>query len=120
MSTNYPVKQDMKKLLEAVQAEYDREVSTADYFRKKCEEFRKDKEIQELEERLSEIRRYSLHVMDEAEYVADAEFRAAHYMKCRNGSTFQYELTGTGIGTAISVICPRCGERKYITSFENW
>ena len=40
MSTNYPVKQDMEKLLGSVQAEYDRQVSVADYFRKKCEEFR--------------------------------------------------------------------------------
>ena len=32
----------------------------------------------------------------------------------------QYELTGIGIGTAISVICPRCGECKGITSFDNW
>ena len=103
MSTNYPVKQDMEKLLGSVQAEYDRQVSVADYFRKKCEEFRKDDEIKKLEEQLSEVRHYSLHVMNEEEYVEDAAFRAAHYMKCRNGSTFQYELTGTGIGTAISV-----------------
>lgn len=120
MSTNYPVKQDMEKLLGSVQAEYDRQVSVADYFRKKCEEFRKDDEIKKLEEQLSEVRHYSLHVMNEEEYVEDAAFRAAHYMKCRNGSTFQYELTGTGIGTAIAVICPRCGERKDITSFANW
>lgn len=120
MSTNYPVAQDMSKLLGNVQAEYDRQVSLVDYFRKKYEDFREDDEIKKLEERLDEVRRYSLHVMNEEEYVADAEFRAAHYMKCRNGSTFQYELTGTGIGTAISVRCPRCGERKDITSFGNW
>lgn len=120
MSTNSPVKQDMKKLLEAVQAEYDREVSTADYFRKRCAEFRKDEEIKKLEDDIHDLYKYSLHVMDEKEYAADKEFREAHYAKCRNGSTFQYELTGTGVGTAISVICPRCGGRKDITSFDNW
>lgn len=120
MSTNYPVKQDMKKLLGDVQAEYDRQVSVADYFRKKCEEVRKDDEIKKLEEQLSEVRRNSLHIMNKEEYIEDAAFRWAHYKKCRNGSTFQYELTGTDIGTAISVICPRCGERKDITSFANW
>lgn len=34
MSTNYPFKQDMKKLLGDVQAEYDRQVSVTEYFRK--------------------------------------------------------------------------------------
>ena len=121
MSTKYhPTQHDMKELLEGVQEEYDRQVSLVDYFRKQCEEFRKDDEIKKLEEQLSEVRHYSLHVMNEEEYVENAAFRAAHYMKCRNGSTFQYELTGTGIGTMISVICPRCGERKDITSFANW
>ena len=120
MSTNYPVKQDMEKLLGSVQAEYDRQVSVAEYFRKQCEEFRKDDEIKSLQKQLDRTRRLSLHVMDEAEYEADKEFREWHYQNCRNGSTFQYELIGTGIGTAISVICPRCGERKDITSFANW
>lgn len=120
MSTNYPVRQDMKKLLGDVQAEYDRQVSVADYFRKKCEEFRKDDEIKKLEEQLSEVRHYSLHVMNEEEYVEDAAFRAAYYMKCRNGRTFCYTLTGTGIGTIISVRCPICGEEKDITDYDKW
>ena len=120
MSTNYPVKQDMTKLLGDVQAEYDRQVSVADYFRKKCAEFRKDEEIKKLEDDIHDLYKYSLHVMDEKEYAADKEFREWHYQNCRNGSTFQYELTGTGIGTAITVICPLCGERKDITSFDNW
>lgn len=121
MSTKYhPTQHDMKKLLESVQEEYDRQVSLVDYFRNKCMNFRKDEEIAKLEEQCRELRHYSLHVMNEEEYVEDAAFRAAHYMKCRNGSTFQYELTGTGIGTAISVICHHCGERKDITSLDNW
>lgn len=120
MNTNYPIQQDMKKLLVDVQAEYDRQVSVADYFRKKCDKFRKDEEIQKLEEQLSEVRRYSLHLMNDEEYVSNAEFRAAHYMKCRNGSTFCYTLSSTGIGTAISIKCPVCGEEKDITDFGNW
>lgn len=120
MSIDIPIQKDMRELLCQVQSEYDRQINLVEHFRKKCEEFRKDDEIKKLEEQLDEVCRYSLHVMNEEEYVADAEFRAAHYMKCWNGSTFQYELTGTGIGTAISVICPRCGERKDITSFDNW
>lgn len=120
MNTNNLVREDMNKLLGSVQAEYDRQVSVADYYRKKCEEFRKDDEIKKLEKQLGEIRGHSLHVMNEEEYVAAAAFRAAHYMKCRNGNTFQYELSGTGIGTVISIICPRCGERQDITSYDSW
>lgn len=120
MNTNYPTQQDMKKLLENVQAEYDRQVSLVDYFRDKCMNFRKDEEIAKLEEQCRELRHYSLHVMNDEEYVDAAAFRAAHYMKCRNGSTFCYTLSGTGIGTAVSIKCPVCGEEKDITSFDNW
>lgn len=120
MSTNFPVKRDMRKLLCEVQAEYDRQANATEYFRKQCQAFRKDQEIQELETQVAALRHRSLHVMSEAEYNLAENFRHYHYEKCKNGSTFQYELSGTGIGTIISIICPVCGERKDITDIESW
>ena len=120
MNTDLPIKRDMRKLLCEVQAEYDRQVNATEYFRKQCQVFRKDQEIQGLETQVAELRRRSLHVMSEAEYNLAENFRNYHYKKCDNGSTFQYELSGTGIGTIISIICPVCGERKDITDTESW
>ena len=51
MSTKcHPKQHNMKGLLEGVKEEYDNQVSLVDYFRKKCEESRKNDEINKLEE----------------------------------------------------------------------
>ena len=44
----------------------------------------------------------------------------SHYKSCKNGSKYLYELTGTGIGTAITIKCPVCGEEKNITDYDCW
>lgn len=116
----YSAKKDMRELLECVQAEYDKQVNLVDYFRKKCEAFRKDNEIQKLEKKAAELRMYSIHVLSEKEYINDTAFRKAHCMSCRNEGTFQYELTETGAGTIIFVRCPVCGKSKDITDTSSW
>ena len=120
MNTKYPIKRDISKLLEEVQGEYNRQVELVDYFREKYQGFCKDEEIQKLERQVDELRRYSLHVMSEKEHTENAAFQAEHYMKCKNGNRFQYELIGTGIGTVLYVRCPVCGEQKNITDLNSW
>ena len=120
MSTEYPIRKNMMELLEQVQTEYYRQVNLVDYFRKKCEEFRKDDEIQKLEKRIDELRRHNLLVLSKKEYTDAATFREAHNMSCRNRSTFQYELTHAGIGTIISIRCPVCGKTEDITDTSIW
>ena len=120
MNTEYPIRSDMDKLLGNVMAEYRRQVSVADYFRKKCEDFRKDTEIKRLDDALERERRLSLHRMSEEEYRQDRDFRDQHYSKCKNGNRYQYELTGTGIGTCITVTCPICGCQIDITDTDSW
>lgn len=120
MSTNYLFKQDIQKLLGDVQAEYNRQVSLVEHFRKKCEEFRKDKEIQRLEDELKRTRCLSLHLMSEKERKDEQDFRHTHYERCGNGNDYVYELIGTGIGTVIYITCPVCGERKDITDIGDW
>ena len=51
---------------------------------------------------------------------AERAFRDSHYKSCKNGSKYLYELTGTGIGTAITIKCPVCGEEKNITDYDCW
>ena len=113
-------KNEMEKLLSSVQKEYERQVEETEYYRKKYEEFRKDTEIQMLESEIKDIRRRSLLLMSEAEYSANRRFMNHHYEKCGNGNTFQYELHGTGVGIAIRVKCPVCGEQEDITDTDSW
>lgn len=120
MSTNFPIKREMKELLALVQAEYDRESDMTEYFRKKYEEFRKDKEIQRLDAEIKRLRHLSLHVMSEKERDDEQAFRHVHYERCGNGNDYEYNLIGTGIGTIIAIKCPVCGERKDITDIRNW
>lgn len=120
MSTKYPISRDISKILEEAQEEYNRQVKLVDHFREKYQEFCKDEEIQKLERQVDELRRYSLHVMSENEHTENAVFQAEHYMKCKNGNRFQYELIGTGIGTVLYVRCPVCGEQKNITDLNSW
>ena len=119
MSINYPVKQDMEKLLGSVQAEYDRQVSVADYFRKKCEEFRKDDEIKKLEHEIKEVRRHSIQVVSDIELDEINKFRNQHHRSCKKYE-FGYFISGTGFGTAIEIQCLACGEKKDITDYSNW
>lgn len=61
--------------------------------------------------------------MSDKEMDANSKFIQKHYKTCscgKAGITFEYGLTGTGIGTAIYIRCTKCGEREDITDFGNW
>ena len=47
------------------------------------------------------------------------EFKTKHYKSCGTSNTI-IELTPTGIGTAIKVKCPICGEEVDITDTNCW
>lgn len=82
--------------------------------------FRQDKEIVELEDKLRNTQRLSLHMMTESEQSKYLEFRKAHYAKCKNGGHYVVDLEGTGIGECIMVMCPVCGKKEDITDYEVW
>ena len=89
--------------------------------------FNKDDKIQELTKEIKHTLRNSLMNMSDKEYEADRQFRTRHWAmhnggkskKC-DGSTYWYELSGTGIGTCIKIKCPICGEEKDITDTDSW
>ena len=83
-------------------------------------EYRKDKDIQELENENKYLKSHSLFLMSDLELKKGKDFRAEHYKSCKNGGTYWYKLTGTGIGTAISIKCDTCGAEENITDTTNW
>ena len=91
------------------------------------QEWNKDTEIQKYKETVKYIRNHSLFIMSDKEFKADKEFREQHYKMCAEplhsktaGNTYIYELTGTGLGTCITITCPICGQSKDITDTDSW
>ena len=80
-------------------------------------EWKKEAEVQAAIERAKMISEHSLMVLSDKELAAKKEFQNHH---SHANSTFIYTLTGTGIGTAIKIKCPKCGEEKDITDMDSW
>lgn len=116
----FRVHRDFKGLLKAAQDEYDSLVELNESLRKKVAEWNKDEEIRKAVELAEYNRTHSLCQISDNEKKAERAFRDSHYKSCKNGSKYLYELTGTGIGTAITIKCPVCGEEKNITDYACW
>lgn len=60
----------------------------------------------------------------ETEAIAASEFEEKHLHKNVNkgaiGGHIDYVFTPNGIGTAITIHCGICGERKNITDYSRW
>lgn len=87
---------------------------------KKIDKWNKDEEIRRAVEMAKYSCTHSLYQMSDNEQKAERAFRDSHYKSCENGGKYLYELTGTGIGTAITIKCPVCGEEKDITDHDCW
>ena len=87
----------------------------------------KDEEIQKWKKQAEDNSKYSLCHLSPKEYEAKKAFIRKHYEECAvplnskiAGSTYIYELTGTGIGTCIKITCPICGQSEDITDIDSW
>lgn len=86
--------------------------------KQKLRDYRKEDEIAKLEAEIAQMRLDTLHTLTSKEKVKATNFRKKHYESCK-GNT-QYILLGTGIGTATTVQCTKCGEKENITDYEGW
>ena len=97
-----------------------------EYYKKKLEEYDRDAEIQKYKDENKKLRSCSLLLMSDKEREAERNFRYKHYEKCARplkdkiGTTYIYELSGTGLGTIIKITCPICGQAEDITDIDSW
>jgi uncharacterized protein CbrC (UPF0167 family) len=119
MSINPVFIHDFQKHIEAVQDEYARVCEENTSLRQRMQEWRKEDEIQKLEEQNRSVQRRSLAVLTDIEFDELNKFRDQHYESCKRRA-FGYFLSGTGIGTVIEVQCVHCGEKKNITDYDAW
>uniref|UniRef100_A0AB39C7A4 Uncharacterized protein n=1 Tax=Bacillus phage KoopaTroopa TaxID=3234046 RepID=A0AB39C7A4_9CAUD len=86
--------------------------------KQKLRDYRKEDEIAKLEAEIAQMRLDTLHTLTSKEKVKASQFSRKHYESCK-GNT-QYILLGTGIGTATTVQCTKCGEKENITDYDGW
>lgn len=106
--------------VENIKREYRSVCDSRDSFREQLLSWNKDDEIQAARRQAEEYRRLSLCQCSEKEIERIAEFRSHHYQSCKNDGCYQYELTGTGIGTVIKIKCPQCGAEENVTDYDCW
>lgn len=116
---------DVHGALESIGAQYDRLISENKSLREQLARFNESDAIMKQKRITEGIWRRSLLVMTDKEAEAEIAFREAHnhFNGTKIGmtsSTFQYEISGTGIGTVLKIKCPFCGEERDITDYEAW
>ena len=84
-------------------------------------DYSKEEEVARLHHEIEQLRQEmgkSIYVLTEEEEKKDDEFAKEHYKKCR--ASAYYEVHKTGIGATCHVVCPVCGEKEDITSYDLW
>lgn len=113
----------VEQCLDEIRREYESSRSQVSALQQRLRTFNSQEEVKRANEYADRVRRMSLHMFSEKEQEADAQFRKEHFASCQSGrraSSYEYVLTGTGIGTAITIRCPVCGKEENITDYSNW
>ena len=96
----------------------DKEDYRKDYINARDEVY-KDEVVERLNKELERYRKNSLQVLSDKEISQFREFKYSHYKSCGTSDVWVL-LSPTGIGTAIKLKCPKCGEEVDITDCDHW
>ena len=106
----------LKKQIDLLQK--DKEDYRKDYINAKQEVY-KDEVIERLNKELERYRNNSLQVLSDKEISQFREFKHSHYKSCRTNDVWVL-LSPTGIGTGITLKCPKCEKELDITDIDHW
>ena len=106
----------LKKQIDLLQK--DKEDYRKDYINAKQEVY-KDEVVERLNKEFERYRENSLQVLSDKEMSQFREFKHSHYKTCGSNDIWVL-LSPTGIGTAIKLKCPKCGEEVDITDIDSW
>lgn len=106
----------LKKQIDLLQK--DKESYRKDYINARQEVY-KDEVVERLNKELERYRKNSLQVLSDKEMLEFKEFKHSHYKSCGTSNVWIL-LSPTGIGTAIKLKCPKCGEELDITDCDHW
>ena len=116
------------KSIDQIKDQYHSMEESVEEMRQTLQEWNKDKEIQELNDRIKWIYNHSLCTNLSDKEIANLKaFRQKHYETCcgngkfkSKGNNWIYDIGGTGLGHIIKITCPECGESEDVTDIENW
>ena len=63
---------------------------------------------------------YNLDEVEQERADKFQKWHKRHKKKDESSAPFSYRFTSTGIGVAVSIICPYCGKEKDITNIDCW
>ena len=106
----------LKKQIDLLQK--DKEAYREDYINARQEVY-KDEVVERLNKELERYRNNSLQVLSDKEMLQFKEFKYSHYKSCGTSDVWVL-LSPTGIGTAIKLKFPKCGEELDITDCDHW
>ena len=106
----------LKKQIDLLQK--DKEDYRKDYINARQEVY-KDEVVERLNKELERYRKNSLQVLSDKEMLQFKEFKHSHYKSCGTSDVWVL-LSPTGIGTAITLKCPKCEEELDITDCDHW
>ena len=106
----------LKKQIDLLQK--DKEDYRKDYINARQEVY-KDEVIERLNKELERYRNNSLQVLSDKEISQFREFKHSHYKSCRTNDVWVL-LSPTGIGTGITLKCPKCEKELDITDIDHW
>ena len=106
----------LKKQIDLLQK--DKEDYKKDYINAKQEVY-KDEVIERLNKELERYRENSLQVLSDKEMSQFREFKYSHYKTCGTSDVWVL-LSPTGIGTGITLKCPKCEKELNITDINHW
>ena len=112
--------QRFQEYLRGLQAAFHSVQGERDRLSKIVAGWNRDEELTRLRAAVDQCKEHSLQILSDTELEAIKFFKQRHYDSCGNGSTYQYQLTGTGIGTAIKIRCPICGKEEDVTDYDSW
>lgn len=112
----------VKEHLEQIQMLYDYQTSRADRLQETLENYNKDEEIEKCNEQIRSLHEHALVILSDKELADAVAFIERHWKDtgCLNPNSYSYRITGSGLGHEIIITCPRCGESKNITDYNNW
>lgn len=87
---------------------------------KAFKQYEEHQEIAERDKKIKYLQEHSLLEITDNEKQRIKEFRNKHHKKCNNGNTYDYRISGTGLGTILIISCPYCGNEEDVTDVSGW
>ena len=115
------VKEMLQELSDKIELMQEDHNDLVESYRKLKDEKFKDEEIKRLKEELDFYQRNTLVTLSDKQRENARRFQKEHYENCETGMrSFKYTIIPTGIGNAVEIRCPKCGEILDLTDYDLW